>query len=69
MGIGGVDGKAQCFEGSSRFVMGEVLLELFTHVAGSGVGYGFVEVDDLTGETVKSCALFVRFFEVVGSGC
>ena len=69
MGICGVDSKAKCFEGSCWFVVWEVMLELFTHVAGGGVGYSFVEVDDLASESIKSCTLFVRFFEVVGGRC
>ena len=68
MGVGGVDGEAKCFEGGSGFVVGEVMFEAIAHVAGGGIGDGFVEVNDLPGESVEGGTLFVGFFEAGSSG-
>ena len=69
MGIGCIDSESQCFESGGGVVIGEVSLELLTHVVGGGVSYGFVEVDNLSGESIEGGALFVCFNEVSSSGC
>ena len=66
MGIGGVDCEAKFFKGGRDLIVREVCFQEVSHVFGGGVGYGFVEVDDLASESIKGCTLFVRFFEVVG---
>ena len=68
MGVGGVDGEAECFEGGGRVVIGEILFEQFSHVVGGGIGDSFVEVNDLPGESVEGGALFVGFLEAGSSG-
>jgi hypothetical protein len=66
VGVSGVDGEAECFESSCQFVVGKVMLEAVAHIRGGGVSDGFVEIDDLAGESVEGGALFVCFLEVVG---
>ena len=68
MCVSSVDGETECFEGGGGVVIGEILLEQFSHVVGGGIGDSFVEVDDLSSESVESGALFVGFLEVGGSG-
>ena len=63
MGVGSVEGKAECFEGFAEFVVWEGGFEVVSCVLGGTVGYSFGEVNELVGEGVELGTVFVSVNE------